>query len=115
MSTQVEANKGWEERFNAIREHTTGEPILFYPHTLLSELETRGLITHSEWMRATRKMHLIRPFVQKMVLNMLKGTVKYSHDNWSTETWHEMSTDDKVDSINYDLLLWDHLLRTGKL
>jgi hypothetical protein len=82
---------------------------------MLMGLEAKGLLTPDECERAKWKIELIGPFLRLQVLNMIKGTVKYPHDDWDTETWRRMGRDDKVDAVNYDLLFEYHMVKEGLL
>lgn len=115
MSTQAEPNPGWEDRYKEIAEYIADEGMVFNPDSLLIELEGASLITRDEFVRSSWKIRLIRPFLTRMVLNMIKGSIKYPTDDWSTKIWQSMGMDDKVDSVNYDLLFEDHLRRLGVL
>lgn len=106
---------GWEERFKNIAWHMKYEDIGLDPYPVLAEFKHKGLITMNEYERSIRKISLIEPFFKQMVLNMIEGTVKYPHDDWSTETRQKMGMDDKADSINYSLLMEDHLRKENKL
>ena len=104
--SNVEINEGWEQRYQAVKDHVS---IDLSPKAILGDLVFSGLITEAESERALWKILLIEPFVTRMVVNMIKGTIKYTTDDWSLETWREMALDDRVDGINYDALFHNHL------
>ena len=109
---QVEINEGWEERYEAIKARVHMHlPISRFLDGLVSD----DLLTPSEHTRALWKITLLEPFVTRMVVNMIKGTLKYTTDDWPAETWQDMGLDDKVDGINYELLLHHHLHAKGLL
>ena len=107
-----ETNEGWEQRYEAVKDAVV---VSIHPGKILDALISQDLITYPEYERAMWKITLIEPFVTRMVVNMLKGTVKYPSDDWPAETWQDMGLDDKVDGINYELLLHHHLHQEGKL
>tara|TARA_Y100000310_G_scaffold328215_1_gene395982 strand:+ start:6841 stop:7176 length:336 start_codon:yes stop_codon:yes gene_type:complete len=106
-------NAGWEARYEDIK----AQFHLYLDFALLESLDRlqfNGLIDQAESERAYWKLKLLRPFVARLALNMVKGTIKYPDDDWSIETWSDMGLDDKADSVNYDLLR-DHALRQAGL
>jgi hypothetical protein len=109
MTQQAQVNEGWEERYHHIREN-------FYQTIntgFLSDMVVDGALSASEATRAQWKIKLLEPFVTRLVVNMIKGTIKYTSDDWSEETWQDMGRDDKADSINYDLLFQDWMRERG--
>lgn len=106
----VQINEGWEERLERVEEELH---VFVDVAGCIYEMQSEGILTAEEVQRAHWKIALIRPFVTRMVLNMIKGTLKYPNDDWSTETWQDMGMDDKVDSVNYGLLFEDHLRKRG--
>lgn len=105
-------NEGWEDRYTrikaAIRVHLPNDKMLY-------ALEELGLITRAEVDRSLWKIALLEPFVTRMMLNMIKGTIKYPTDDWTTDMWDDMSMDDQADSVNYNLLFKDYLRKEEKL
>lgn len=94
-------NEGWETRYEEIKSFVH---VSIDTGGILTTLYHRDLITDTEIERSSWKINLIEPFLTRMVLNMIKGTIKYSTDNWSTEAWQDMGMDDMADSVNYTLL-----------
>jgi hypothetical protein len=106
------SNQGWEARYEQIKPKVQ---VHIPAGLLVSELEAAGLLTPDEGDRAILKIRLVEPFVTRMVLNMIKGTVKYPTDEWSAEMWADAGMDDQADGINYSLLLKDRLRKDGQL
>ncbi len=79
----------------------------------LGALKHIGLISQEEADRSAWKIKLIEPMVTRRVINMIKGTIKYTSDDWSAETWQDMGMDDKADGDNYDVLFLNWLREQG--
>ena len=108
---QAKVNPNWERRYNQIRERLT-IPI---DTSFLAAMVGTGDLTMEQANRSRWKIKLIEPFVTRMVVNMIKGSIKYTTDDWSAETWQDMGMDDKADGINYGLLFEDFLRKAGKI
>ena len=104
-------NEGWEERYKPIRD-THHNPI---PVGFLAHMVADGTLSMDEANRSRWKIKLLEPFVTRMIVNMIKGSLKYTSDDWSDEVWEDMGKDDKADGINYDLLWQDKLRKEGKI
>ena len=101
--TQVEVNPGWEAKYQEVLKYIPniiGERL----HPIINQMVADGLITAGEAARSKWKISLLEPVVQRMIANMIKGTLKYPTDDWPIETWMSMSLDDMADSVNYTLL-----------
>jgi len=104
-------NEGWQERFQEITQWVEEHPSdVWYA---ARDLYRSGIISKEEGERSTWKINLIEPFVRRMVLNMIKGTIKYPSDDWTADVWQDMGLDDKADSINYELLFHNYLRKQG--
>lgn len=110
MTQQAQVNPGWEERYQAVRDRVHIE---LPSYDILQGLHITGVITSDEMMRSSWKIRLLEPFVTRMVVNMIKGSIKYTTDDWSEATWQDMGMDDKADSINYELLFQDWMRKQG--
>lgn len=110
MSASIEVNRGWEERYKDIQNKLE---VHLMPGVILTSIH--GLISEDERTRSLWKIRLVEPFVHRMVLNMIKGTIKYPTDDWPAEVWEDMGMDDQADSVNYSILLRDHLRERGVL
>jgi hypothetical protein len=110
----AKVNDGWEEIYEIIRRDTEGME-LFDTVKLLDFLNSNNLITTEQRDRSGWKINILQPFMLRLAVNMIKGSVKYTSDDWSDEVWRDMGMDDKADSINYDYL-WQYKLRNeGKI
>lgn len=107
---QAQVNPNWEERYQQVKEQIN---IFLDPHKILDSLYQNNLITIEEWHRSLPKIYMLQPFITRMVVNMIKGTLKYTSDDWSTEIWQDMGMDDKVDGVNYEILFHNHLRELG--
>lgn len=112
MTQQAEVNPGWERDYQTIRNIVSVELPM---DDIMELLYNRGLLDTKQISRARWKIKLLEPFVTRMVVNMIKGTIKHTSDNWSAETWQDMGIDNKADAINYGLLFEDYLRKEGKI
>lgn len=58
-------------------------------------------LTEEEVDRLEGKLKMVEEMAQKLAANMLKGTLKYPHDDWSVEEWIDFLVDDASDTLNY--------------
>ena len=100
--TQVEVNPGWEAKYQEVLKRIP--TIITNAVPMLEWMVYAGLLTQDEADRCSWKIALLEPIVQRMIANMIKGTLKYPTDDWPIETWMSMSLDDMADSVNYTLL-----------
>ena len=114
MAEQAQVNPNWEPRYQKIREN------LYIPigTKFLAQMVAAGMLSEDEANRSRWKIKLIEPFVTRMVANMVKGSLKYTTDDWLSETWQDMGLDDadmefKADGINYGLLFEDYRRKEG--
>lgn len=112
MTQQAEINPGWERDYQTIRNIVSVELPM---DDIMEVLYNRGLLDTKQIARSRWKIKLLEPFVTRMVVNMIKGSIKFPTDDWSAETWQDMGMDDKADSINYGLLFEDYLRKAGKI
>jgi len=61
-------------------------------------------LTDDEYDRLQPKLRLIEQFALRLAQNMVKGTIKYIHDDRSVEEWLGFEDDDYADAVNYRLL-----------
>jgi len=106
----VDVNPGWAGRYREIQKQVYVE---IPAASLLYKLETKGLLNADEVSRSLPKLALLEPIITRMVVNMIKGTVKYPTDDWSLDTWIDMGMDDLVDSLNYSALLQHSIKQQG--
>ena len=111
VPSQAEVNPGWEARYQIVRNRVH----ISIDTKFLAQLGADGIITGPEVGRSRWKIALLEPFVTRMVVNMLKGSIKYTTDDWSAETWQDMGMDDKADGVNYELLFHEYLRKEGKI
>lgn len=110
MTAQV--NPNWEAAYQAVKARTK---VVLNTREILEPLFVHGIISLEEYDRSTWKIKLIEPFVTRMVVNMIKGSIKYTTDTWDAATWQDMGMDDKADGINYELLFHQFLRGLGVL
>lgn len=115
----AEVNLGWEEKYQEIRNSAYlkefHDDLNLITGHLVDNLFRQGLLTSDQGTRSLWKIKLLYPFITRMCINMMKGSIKYTTNDWSSETWADMGMDDKADSVNYDVLFQDHLRKEGKL
>ena len=106
----AEINDGWETAYQVVKARTW---VALFPKDILDPLLADGIISEDVYDRSMWKIKLIEPFLTRMVVNMIKGSLKYTTDTWDAATWQDMGMDDQADGINYKLLFEDHLGRQG--
>ena len=65
----------------------------------------RAGLTNKENERLDIKLQLVADAAALMAAGMVKGTVKYSTENYSVDKWMTHVIDEGVDQLNYQLLL----------
>lgn len=101
--TRPAVNEGWEERLATILDFLD---LSVTVNTRVLSGRNGGL-TLEEWNRLGPKIKMVEEFAGHMAENMLKGTVKYTSDEYAVETWLAEEEDDTVDLVNYSLLRRD--------
>lgn len=94
----AKAQPGWEERVERLC-----SPENFSIH-LSPGLDLQVGLTNKEYLRLLPKLELIRTQAVKQAVAMLRGTIKYEHDDRTPEEWRAESRAEKIDRMNYDLL-----------
>ena len=97
----IEINSGWEERLQQINEQL---PIIIRP-SLVWNPDLVYALSESELERFKIKLRLIEQAAEEMAKEMLKGTVKYSSDDWAEADWEEAFTQELYGLLNYRLLM----------
>jgi len=64
-----------------------------------------GSLSTEQKGRLAWKLELVEKAARYMAVGMLKGTLKYSHDAYTTEQWMAHVIDEGADQLNYQLLL----------
>jgi len=93
---EVAVREGWEER---LVEFSTQD---FECSIWLNKSDDS--LSDTEWERLVPKLRMIQKIAKKMALNMLKGTLKYTIDDWPMHIWEKMGDDDLVDAVMYRAL-----------
>ena len=104
----AEPIEGWEER---TKELAKPELWVVAIHPMY---ELRQKFTPEEWERMLPKITMVEEFVKYMMAGMVKGTVKYSGDTWTTERWMAHLISEGADQANYQILLLDRWLKDKK-
>ena len=95
---ELGVNEGWQQRLRAIKES--------FPINVAITLPGGELyLNDEETLRLVPKMAMVRAAAAKMVLNMIKGTIKYPADTWSADEWMACLIDDQTDALMYTYLL----------
>jgi len=104
----VKALKGWEKRTEKL-----AKPKYFWVSIGLDKSLYRGL-TVKEMRRLKVKLELVRQCTSYMAAGMVKGTVKYSRDNYSIGQWMAHVVGEGADQMNYQILLADAFEKAGR-
>ena len=97
----VKARYGWE-----IRATELAKPEFFWVSIGLDPELRKGLST-AENKRLDKKLELVRQAASYMAAGMVKGTVKYSSDDYTVEKWLANVVGEGSDLFNYMILLAD--------
>ena len=104
----VQAKPGWEKRTKELAKPEHFKISIAVYSTLLLKLNPE------ERRRLHRKLKLVVEAATYMAAGMVKGTVKYEHDNYDIATWMAHVVGEGADQINYQILLADAFAREGK-
>ena len=74
----------------------------------------RQKLTTKELDRLYAKLYLVREAATYMAAGMVKGTVKYTHDNNDVATWMAHVVGEGADQMNYQILLADAFAKGKK-
>lgn len=101
----VEVNDGWEDRLQVMKE----ELDIVFSVNILGGTEWREAhgacpLTDEELVRLEPKVQIVTKLASKLAWNMVKGTIKYSKDEYELDTWFDMLIDDAADALNYAML-----------
>ena len=104
----VKPKPGWEKRTKEL-----AKPIFFWV-SIGIDPALRQKLTKSENLRLNKKLYLVRQAATYMAAGMVKGTVKYKHDNNDVATWMAHVVGEGADQMNYQILLANAFARKGK-
>ena len=104
----VKAKPGWEKRTKEL-----AKPEYFFI-SIGVKAQLRGRLTVKEYNRLEKKLLLVREAATYMAAGMVKGTVKYEHDNYDIATWMAHVVGEGADQMNYQILLADAFVRKVK-
>ena len=104
----VQAKPGWEKRTKEL-----AKPEFFWIDIGLDPELVEGL-SKKEHKRLVKKLLLVREAATYMAAGMVKGTVKYEHDNNDVATWIAHVVGEGADQMNYQILLANAFVRKGK-
>lgn len=97
--TMVKPRKGWEKRVEKLC-----DPEYWFVELSL-RTDVADKLSKEEWDRLEKKLHMVQRFAAYMAAGMLKGTLKYSNDDYSLETWFAHLIGEGADQANYQILL----------
>lgn len=97
--TMVKPKKGWEKRVEKLCDPEYWFVQLHLRSDILDKL------SGEEQDRLEGKIQLVQRFAAYMAAGMLKGTLKYSNDDYSLETWFAHLIGEGADQANYQILL----------
>lgn len=98
---QVKPVSGWEQRVEQLCKPE------YFSDRLEPTLHLLSRLSDDEWKRLEPKLVLVRQAAKIMAAGMLKGTLKYSTDDYTIETWMAHLIGEGADQLNYQLLLVD--------
>ncbi len=104
----VQAKPGWEKRTEEL-----ARPEHFFI-SIGVKAQLRGRLTIKEYGRLEKKLLLVREAATYMAAGMVKGTVKYEHDNYDIATWMAHVIGEGADQMNYQILLADAFAKGKK-
>jgi hypothetical protein len=93
----------WEEKLKKVDESGLIGAEVWAFQGIVAE----GMLTRDEYNRLGHKLEMVEELAYKLVLNMIKGTLKYNTDDWTMAEWLAFGIDDAADSLNYWLLTRD--------
>lgn len=64
-------------------------------------------LTREQRARLVKKLNLVADYARYLAVGMLKGTLKYTGDDWSVEQWMAHMIGEGADRACYDMLLFD--------
>lgn len=101
LGLQAHATPGWEERTKVL-----GKIENFTVAIAVSD-ELSNALTEKERQRLEPKLRLVAEAASYMSVGMLKGTIKYSGDDYDLEQWFSHAIGEGADYINYQMLLFE--------
>lgn len=99
--TMAQGVENWQQRTEAL-----AKPEYWGVDISMSEHLIVGLTT-SEINRLEKKVAMVRDCAKYMLAGMVKGTVKYTSDDWTLERWMAHMIGEGADQMNYQLLLFN--------
>ena len=93
--TQEATKPGWEERYAKYKASDFQVTV---------DLPVGHDLDDVEVERTLIKLDIIKEFAQDLALGMLKGSIKYLHDNRTPDEWAAFEEDEQNDVVNYRLL-----------
>lgn len=82
---------------------------LAVPSYILARIDVAdALLNHisgDEWVRLNRKMKLVEQQAKLLGAAMIKGTLKYEHDDIEQAEWLEHMKSELLDLVNYTALM----------
>ena len=102
--TMVKPKDGWQERVDRLVKVENFKVFIDWSQTGVA---VRDQLTVEERSRLARKLDLVEKFATFMAAGMLKGTLKYSTDNYSIDQWMAHLIGEGADQANYAALLFD--------
>ena len=73
----------------------------YFNTIIIVEKELIKQLSEDELARLYDKLTVVKDLANKLAARMVKGTIKYSSDNWTELQWDEYLEDDLLDSVNY--------------
>ena len=103
--TMVHPIPNWEERVEALCNPDNFCVLIHYDPSV--ETLYQYPLTIEESMRLSHKLDLVERYAAVMAAGMLKGTIKFPHDDWTLEQWFAHIIGEGADKANYDMLAFE--------
>ena len=95
----------WVERTERLARAEHFDVDIYLKPSLTDELSLE------EMARLATKLEYVSKFCKYMAAGMVKGCVKYTSDDWSTESWFGHLVGEGADQANYQILLYEAWLK----
>lgn len=106
--TMVKGIEGWQKRVEEL-----AKPEYWYV-SLTPRVEMTEQLSDDEFRRLAKKVKMVKEAVKWMLAGMVKGTVKYSSDDWTLERWMAHLVGEGADQMNYQILLFNKFHEENK-
>lgn len=106
--TMVKGIEGWQKRVEELAKPE------YWDVSLAPRVEMTEQLSDDEFRRLAKKVKMVKEAVKWMLAGMVKGTVKYSSDDWTLERWMAHLVGEGADQMNYQILLFNKFHEENK-